>query len=53
MAKPAEVMVITPPPHPDDAEFGVTGTVTRWVRESKSAIYVVCSNGIKAPVMSI
>ena len=45
MAKPAEVMVITP--HPDDAEFGVAGTVARWVGEGKSVIYVVCTNGDK------
>ena len=45
MAKSAEVMVITP--HPDDAEFGVAGTVARWVGEGKSVIYVVCTNGDK------
>jgi LmbE family N-acetylglucosaminyl deacetylase len=43
--KPAQVMVITP--HPDDAEFGVAGTVARWVREGKDVIYVVCANGDK------
>jgi len=45
MVKPSEVMVITP--HPDDAEFGVAGTVARWVGEGKSVIYVVCTNGDK------
>ena len=44
-AKPAQVMVITP--HPDDAEFGVAGTVARWVREGKEIVYVVCTNGDK------
>jgi len=39
------VMVVTP--HPDDAEFGVAGTVVHWVREGKSIIYVVCSSGEK------
>jgi LmbE family N-acetylglucosaminyl deacetylase len=43
--KPAQVMVITP--HPDDAEYGVAGTVARWVREGKEIIYVVCTNGDK------
>ncbi len=43
--EPAEVMVVTP--HPDDAEFGVAGTVARWVKEGKRVIYVVCSNGDK------
>ena len=45
MTKSAQVMVITP--HPDDAEFGVAGTVARWVGEGKSVIYVVCTNGDK------
>jgi len=38
-------MVVTP--HPDDAEWGVAGTVARWVREGKEIIYVVCTNGDK------
>ena len=45
MTEQAQVMVITP--HPDDAEWGVAGTVARWVNEGKSAIYVVCTNGDK------
>ncbi len=43
--KQAQVMVVTP--HPDDAEFGVAGTVVRWVREGKDVVYVVCTNGDK------
>jgi len=43
--KPAQVMVVTP--HPDDAEFGVAGTVVHWVAEGKAVIYVVCTNGDK------
>jgi len=43
--KPAQVMVVTP--HPDDAEYGVAGTVVRWVREGKGVVYVVCTNGDK------
>jgi len=42
---PAHVMVITP--HPDDAEYGVAGTVVRWTREGKQVVYVVCTNGDK------
>lgn len=34
-------------PHPDDAEYGVAGTVVRWTREGKRVIYVVCTNGDK------
>jgi len=43
--KPAQVLVVTP--HPDDAEYGVAGTVARWAREGKEIIYVVCTNGDK------
>jgi LmbE family N-acetylglucosaminyl deacetylase len=43
--KLAQVMVVTP--HPDDAEYGVAGTVVRWVSEGKQVIYVVCTNGDK------
>ena len=45
MTEPTQVMVVTP--HPDDAEFGVAGTVIHWVREGKSVVYVVCSSGEK------
>ncbi len=38
-------MVVTP--HPDDAEFGVAGTVARWTREGKDVVYVVATNGDK------
>lgn len=41
----AEIMVVTP--HPDDAEFGIAGTVARWVSEGKSVVYVVCTSGEK------
>jgi len=43
--KKADVMVVTP--HPDDAEFGVAGSVVNWTREGKDVIYVVCTNGDK------
>jgi LmbE family N-acetylglucosaminyl deacetylase len=38
-------MVVTP--HPDDAEYGVAGTVARWTKKGKRVIYVVCTNGDK------
>jgi LmbE family N-acetylglucosaminyl deacetylase len=41
----SDVMVVSP--HPDDAEYGVAGTVARWVKEGKRVIYVVCTNGDK------
>lgn len=45
ITKPAHVLVITP--HPDDAEYGVAGTVARWTREGKDVVYAVCTNGDK------
>lgn len=41
----ADILVITP--HPDDAEFGAAGTVAKLVRQGKTAVYVVCTNGDK------
>jgi len=43
--KLAQVMVVTP--HPDDAEYGVAGTVIHWVSQGKEIVYVVCTNGDK------
>jgi LmbE family N-acetylglucosaminyl deacetylase len=43
--KPVHVMVVTP--HPDDAEYGVAGTVARWTAEGKEIVYVVCTSGDK------
>ncbi|MBI2853273.1 MAG: PIG-L family deacetylase [Chloroflexi bacterium] len=45
VSQPAQVLVVIP--HPDDAEFGVAGTVARWVREGKDVVYVNCTNGDK------
>ena len=46
--KLAQVMVVTP--HPDDAEYGVAGTVVRWVSQRKEIIYVICTNGDKGTI---
>jgi LmbE family N-acetylglucosaminyl deacetylase len=43
--KKADIMVVSP--HPDDAEFGIAGTVANWVRAGKVVIYVVCTSGDK------
>ncbi len=40
-----DIMVISP--HPDDSEFGVAGSVARWVKEGKKIAYVICTNGDK------
>ena len=45
MTEQAQVLVVTP--HPDDAEFGVAGTVAKWTRQGKQVVYVVCTNGNK------
>jgi len=45
MVRPAHMMVVTP--HPDDAEYGVAGTVARCIKEGKEVVYVVCTNGDK------
>lgn len=45
MAAAADILVVVA--HPDDAEFGVAGTVARWVREGKEVVYVVCTSGEK------
>jgi LmbE family N-acetylglucosaminyl deacetylase len=39
----ADVLVISP--HPDDAEYGVAGTVARWTREGKRVVGVVKDRG--------
>ncbi len=43
--KPVHALVFTP--HPDDAEFGIAGTVVNWVKEGKDVVYAVCTNGDK------
>jgi LmbE family N-acetylglucosaminyl deacetylase len=45
MAENYYAMVVTS--HADDAEFGVAGTVAKWTRDGKKAVYVVCTNGNK------
>ena len=44
-SKQAEILVVTP--HPDDAEYGISGTVARWTAEGTAVAYVVCTNGDK------
>jgi len=43
--KKTDMLVVTP--HPDDAEFGVAGTVAKWTYQGKVVVYVVCTNGDK------
>ncbi len=40
-----DVMVVSP--HPDDAEFGVAGSVAKWIMDGKKVAYVICTNGEK------
>jgi LmbE family N-acetylglucosaminyl deacetylase len=41
----ADTLVFTP--HPDDAEFGASGSVAKMVRQGKSVVYIVVTNGDK------
>ncbi|MGO9612938.1 MAG: PIG-L deacetylase family protein [Dissulfurispiraceae bacterium] len=41
----ADILVVLA--HPDDAEFGVAGTVARWTREGKQVVYILCTSGEK------
>ena len=41
--RPERVLVIVA--HPDDADFGVAGTVARWVRAGSAARLVCCTSG--------
>lgn len=41
--RPDRALVITA--HPDDADFGVAGTITRWVRAGTIARLVCCTSG--------
>jgi LmbE family N-acetylglucosaminyl deacetylase len=43
--KKTHILVISP--HPDDAEFGAAGSVAGFVRDGKSVVYVICTNGDK------
>ncbi len=45
MSIKADLLVIAP--HTDDAEFGIAGTVVKWVHEGKTVVYVICTNGDK------
>lgn len=45
MTGQADILVVCP--HPDDAEFGIAGTVAKWTREGKNVVYAVCTNGDK------
>jgi LmbE family N-acetylglucosaminyl deacetylase len=45
MTQKVDILIVAP--HTDDAEFGIAGTVARWIREGKSAAYVICTNGNK------
>jgi LmbE family N-acetylglucosaminyl deacetylase len=41
----ADIMIVSP--HPDDSEFGVSGSVARWVKEGKKVVYLICTDGSK------
>ena len=41
----ADILVICP--HPDDAEFGASGTIAKLIRQGKTVAYVLCTSGEK------
>ncbi len=45
METKTDIMIVAA--HPDDAEFGVGGSVARWTKEGKTVVYVVCTSGDK------
>jgi LmbE family N-acetylglucosaminyl deacetylase len=45
MADISRVLVVSP--HPDDAEFGIGGTVARWTRQGVTVRYIICTDGSK------
>tara|TARA_B110000263_G_C15291318_1_gene503444 strand:- start:707 stop:1399 length:693 start_codon:yes stop_codon:yes gene_type:complete len=42
---PKSFMVVTP--HPDDAELGCGGTISKWISEGAHGVLLVCTNGDK------
>lgn len=45
MVEAVQILVVAA--HPDDPEFGVAGSVARWVKEGKKVVYVLCTSGDK------
>jgi LmbE family N-acetylglucosaminyl deacetylase len=45
LAGSERVMVISP--HPDDVDFGCSGTIAKWIRAGMDIIYVICTSGDK------
>ena len=42
-----DVYLLVISPHPDDCEFGISGTAARLVQEGKQVVYIICTNGDK------
>lgn len=40
-----KVLVISP--HPDDVDFGCSGTIAKWSRTGMEIVYVICTSGDK------
>ena len=45
MTLKADILVVSP--HPDDVDFGASGSLSRCVREGQKVVYVVCTSGDK------
>ncbi len=40
-----KILVISP--HPDDVDFGCSGTIAKWSRRGMEIVYVICTSGDK------
>ena len=42
-----DIYLLVISPHPDDCEFGISGTVAKLAGEGKQTVYIICTNGDK------
>lgn len=42
---PGKALVFSP--HPDDADLGCAGLLSKWISEGSEVVYVICTNGDK------
>lgn len=40
-------IILTVGAHPDDMDFGASGTIAKWVEEGATAYYLICTDGSK------
>ena len=42
-----DIYLLVVSPHPDDCEFGISGTAAKLAKEGKQTVYIICTNGDK------